>query len=194
MNSCQQRLIPYDLVQKAGGVGSPAGTWLKRLGEIRGDSVLLCISSTSITFSFSKSFHRDVAAIVLQIWCISITTTLTAVWDSHTASPPPSSHRENERLIWLQEEAKRVRIRYPHANMYRAVLHTLQPAWAAWACAHAQTEPNAFSSDFRNTCPSKSGPSSQIKLWHNLYWHAELAMKESSFMPIYREAEYWPLR
>lgn len=99
-------LWSYDLVQKAGGVGSPAGTWLKRLGEIRGDSVLLCISSTSITFSFSKSFHRAVAAIVLQTWCISIPTTLTAVWYSHTACPSPSSYRENEQLVWLQEERK----------------------------------------------------------------------------------------
>lgn len=89
---------------------------MKRLGEIRGDSVLLCISSTSITFSFSKSFHRAVAAIVLQTWCISIPTTLTAVWDSHTASPSPLSRRENEHLVWLQEEAKCVQLGYPRAN------------------------------------------------------------------------------
>lgn len=100
-------LWSYDLVQKAGGVGSPAGTWLKRLGEIRGDSVLLCISSTSITFSFSKSFHRAVAAIVLQTWCISIPTILTAVWYSHTASPSPSSYQDNEQLVWLQGEKKK---------------------------------------------------------------------------------------
>lgn len=116
MTSCQQNLNTlwsYDLVQKAGGVGSPAGTWLKRLGEIRGDSVLLCVSSTSITFSFSKSFHRPVAAIVLQTWCISIPITLTAVWDSHTAAPSPSSCQENEQLVWLREEAKCVQVGYP---------------------------------------------------------------------------------
>lgn len=86
---------------------------MKRLGEIRRDSVLLCISSTSITFSFSKSFHRAVAAIVLQTWCISIPATLTAVRYSHTACPSPSSYGENEQLVWLQEETKCVPLGCP---------------------------------------------------------------------------------
>lgn len=117
-------LWSYDLVQKAGGVGSPAGTWLKRLRETRGDSVLLCISSTSITFSFSKSFHRAVAAIVLQTWCISIPTTLTAAWYSHTVGPSPSSYQDNKQLVWLQGEKKMCKLRYPCTNTYRAVLYT----------------------------------------------------------------------
>lgn len=103
-----------DVVQKAGGVGSPAGTWLKRLGEMRGDGVLLCASPTSITSLLSKSFHRAVMAIVLQTWCISIPTTLT-VWDSHTASLSCSWQR-NEQLVWLWEKAKCVQLRHLCAN------------------------------------------------------------------------------
>lgn len=140
---------------------------MKRLGEIREDSVLLCISSTSITFSFSKSFHRAVAAIVLQTWYISSPTTLTAVWDLHTTSPSPSSHWENEQLVWLEEEAKHVQLRYPRVNVYRAMICTPQPAWAAWACARAQTNPNCVHFGLHKRVsflPSKSGPSSQIKL------------------------------
>lgn len=102
------------LAQKAGGVGSPAGTWLKRLGEMRGDSVLLWASPTSTTSLFSKSFHSSVVAIVPHAWCIIIPATLMA-WDSHTASPSSSWHW-NEHLAWLQEEKNSVQLGHPCAS------------------------------------------------------------------------------